>query len=65
MAHKRALRPARVARFGGGAEKRYYLALHLRFGRTLRIARLAKEEAVDVLPLIQGFIKIELAAPAT
>ena len=50
---------ANVQRVGDGDDKRYYLALRLRFGRTVRIARLAKNEALALLPVIQGFLKIE------
>ena len=48
-----------MQRIGDGGDKRYYLALRLRFGRTVRTARLAKNEALNVLPLVQGFLKVE------
>lgn len=54
-----AITEANVQRIGDGGDKRYYLALHLRFGRTVRTARLAKNEALNVLPLVQGFLKVE------
>ena len=50
---------ANVQRFGEDGDKRYYLTLRLRYGRTLRISRLAKKEALNLLPAIQDFLKPE------
>lgn len=54
-----AVHDASVQRVGHDGAHRYYVALTMRVGRSLRLVRKAKSDAMEILDTIRGFLKID------